>query len=217
MTSLSRAIPILAAVTLLLGSAGCAKHREAQRQRHQQEQKQAAQQELNKKSEALWEESSRRKNTRMSDETDGGDLQVGDKVLHLSSLRLRLGPLKTPGDLHGGQNPSELDGHAEGGASLSIGNVAVSAAIHPEQVTGQTHEISPEETTEIVMSDGSRWRFKDGGINFLQSERPKIRLVIEGHAIPVSNPKAVPVRVSGELVANVELLPARAAQGNPKP
>lgn len=217
MTSLSRAISLLAAGALFLGSAGCTRYREARRQRQQQEQKEAVQQDLSRKSEAIWEESSRKKNSRMADEAEGGDLQVGDKILHLTRLQLRLGPLKTPGDLHGGQNPSELTGHAEGGASLSIGNVAVSAAIHAEQITGQTHEIGSGETTEIVMSDGSRWRFKDGGINFLQSEHPKIHLVIEGLAIPVSNPKAVPVHVSGELVANVELLPARGAPAAPKP
>lgn len=211
------ALPLVAIALLALLVAGCGRIREAERQHKQQEEKRAAQEELGKKSAAIWEESSRRKNAHGNNSPGGGTLQVGTRTLHLTSLTLQLGSLKTPGDLQGGQAPSVISGKAGDTVALTIGGVGITAATRAEEVTGQTHEIGAAEDTEIVMSDGSKWRFKDGGINFTLVEEPNVHFVIEGHAIPVSDPKAKPVRVSGELVASVELLPARGAPPPPKP
>jgi hypothetical protein len=178
----------------------------------------AAQDEASRKSAAIWEESTRKKLSEGLDIEGGGDLLVGGSTLQLSSLKLRLGPLKTPGDLQGGQEPSELLGKGKGGGSVTIGGVSITAATTPEHVSGQTFEIGPGGATEIVMPDGAKWRFKDGGINFLHAGASNVHLLIEGHAIPVANPKAAPVRVTGELVAGLELLPARGAgPAKPKP
>ncbi|MCC7519256.1 MAG: hypothetical protein IT578_08740 [Verrucomicrobiae bacterium] len=166
---------------------------------------------LARKSAAIWEEAARKKLAEETSNEGGGDLQIGESTLHLTSLKLRLGPLKTPGDLHGGQEMSELVGRGKGGSRIAIGSVSITAATTPEHVAGQTFEIARTNTTEIVMPDGAKWRFQDGGVTFLQTGVSNVHLLIEGRAVPLNRPKAAPVRVSGEVRAGVELLPARAS------
>ncbi len=158
-----------------------------------------------RKSAAIWEESTRRKMNEGLDAEGGGDLQVGGAILRLTRLKLRLGPLKTPGDLHGGQAPSELFGKGKGAGRFAVGGITLSAATTLDQVSGQTFEIGPKDAAEIVMPDGAAWRLKEGGINFLQASVSNVHLLIEGRAVPSNNLKASAVRVTGELTAGLEL------------
>lgn len=157
-----------------------------------------------RKSAEIWGESTRRKMNEGLDAEGGGDLQVGGAILRLTRLKLRLGPLKTPGDLQGGQAPSELHGAGKGAARFVVGGISIVAATTPDQVSGQTFEIGPKDAAEIVMPDGAKWRLQEGGINFLHAGVSNVHLLIEGRAVPFHDPKASAVRVTGELTAGLE-------------
>ncbi len=191
---------------------GCGWYEAIREKKEEKAREQVALQKLNEQSDQNWKESTERKNGRHDPVRGGGQVTFDGHVVALNDLTLYLGPLKTPGDLAGGQAPSELVGSSTNGVSLSIKGIPIEAAVRADQVSGQTCEIKSGTViaAEIVAEDGARWRIQDGLVNFLRVEQGALFVMIEGRVAPEGDTNAAAVKLSADLqarVANLEIKP----------
>ncbi len=136
----------------------------------------------------------------------GGTLTVGGQTLNFSEMFLKLGPLNTPGDVGGGQAPSELFAQSTNGPSLRVSSLAIESATNAQQIAGQslTFNSSSNAVAEITAMDGDRWALENTAINFTHAEQRVIFFTIEGKASDPSGQKPEKIKVSGELRARVQ-------------
>jgi len=141
-------------------------------------------------------------------ETDpgGGTLTLGEQSLAFSEISLLLGSLNAPGDLGGGQAPSQLATPSGVNPSLSVFPLAVGSATNAQQIAGQSFTCgsSSNMTAEITAADGGKWLLDNTAINFSRAEQSVVFFIVEGQAADASGQKPEKIKVTGELRARVK-------------
>jgi len=210
-------------VALFMGlAAGCKKPAREPRdpilQRTLTEEEKKAREELHKKSEELHQQTTAAHEGKLRKaDQGGGTLTVGAEILKFSELSLLLGPLNTPGDLGGGQGPSELLTPSAAKPSLRISPLGIESATNAQNVAGQSLTISGSSNTvaEITAGEGRKWVLDNAAINFTHADQNVVFFTIEGQAAVSNGENPEKSKVTGELRARVKSGTDSAAPPNP--
>ncbi len=194
---------VLAWMVLLSG--GCSKIQEIQQRKAEKAKKEENKKEITAKSDKIWEEAEKEKERKKNAGAENGSLMMSGQAVPVPGLTLTLGLLKSPGDINGGQEPSQLKSAPSGISSLNLSSLPIEAATNGQQLMGQminfTEELSTN--TELVSGDGKKWKFVDGFIQFVRAERNIIFISIDANVVDASGGSSDKVRVTGDLQATV--------------